>query len=213
MMPWNLIGNHLADIRLLKAIGSLAITRHPCAALAALFSIPCAVRMVLADPADTKADRAIRVDHLRERPLNELARSKPSEVMSRYSTSAKNFGSTHVAFGFLMGLVSLDFGTDHGIELLADLAGDGARPSRADLAHVDQLLAFLLAEVERGDPVGSLTKPMTGNFPFWTVLIFSQLSLRSERYGASARFEMMPSQFSLAACSNISCPSPMRCSL
>ena len=43
-------------------------------------------------------------------PLNELARSKPSEVMSRYSTSAKNVGSTHVAFGFLMGLVSLDFG-------------------------------------------------------------------------------------------------------
>ena len=39
-------------------------------------------------------------------PLNELARSKPSDVMSLYSTSAKNFGSTHVAFGFLMGLVS-----------------------------------------------------------------------------------------------------------
>jgi hypothetical protein len=31
-------------------------------------------------------------------PLNELARSKPSDVMSRYSMSAKNFGSTHVAF-------------------------------------------------------------------------------------------------------------------
>ena len=43
-------------------------------------------------------------------PLNELARSKPSDVMSRYSTSAKNFGSTHVAFGFLMGLVSFVFG-------------------------------------------------------------------------------------------------------
>ena len=43
-------------------------------------------------------------------PLNELARSKPSDVMSLYSTSAKNFGSTHVAFGFLMGLVSFDFG-------------------------------------------------------------------------------------------------------
>jgi hypothetical protein len=42
-------------------------------------------------------------------PLNELARSKPSEVMSRYSTSAKNFGSTHVAFGFLIARVSLLF--------------------------------------------------------------------------------------------------------
>jgi hypothetical protein len=30
--------------------------------------------------------------------------------MSRYSTSAKNFGSTHVAFGFLIALVSFDFG-------------------------------------------------------------------------------------------------------
>ena len=31
-------------------------------------------------------------------------------MMSLYSTSAKNFGSTHVAFGFLMDLVSFDFG-------------------------------------------------------------------------------------------------------
>jgi len=30
--------------------------------------------------------------------------------MSRYSTSAKNFGSTQVAFGFLTGFVSFDFG-------------------------------------------------------------------------------------------------------
>jgi hypothetical protein len=30
--------------------------------------------------------------------------------MSRYSTSAANDGSTHVAFGFLTGLVSRDFG-------------------------------------------------------------------------------------------------------
>ena len=30
--------------------------------------------------------------------------------MSRYSTSAKKVGSTHVAFGFLIGFVSLDFG-------------------------------------------------------------------------------------------------------
>ena len=107
-MPWGLSGNDVAHIRLLKAVGSLALTRHPCATLASLLLIPCAVRMVLTDPADAKADGAIRVDHLRERPLNELARSKPSEVLSRYSTSAKNFGSTQVAFGFLMGLVSLD---------------------------------------------------------------------------------------------------------
>jgi hypothetical protein len=48
--------------------------------------------------------------YFRESPLKELARSKPSDVMSLYSTSAKNFGSTHVAFGFLMGMVSFVFG-------------------------------------------------------------------------------------------------------
>ena len=33
-------------------------------------------------------------------PLNELARSRPSDVISLYSMSAKNSGSTHVALGF-----------------------------------------------------------------------------------------------------------------
>src|SRR5258708_5642497 len=51
-----------------------------------------------------------RRTYFRLRPLNELCLSNPSEVMSRYSTSAKNVGSTHVAFGFLIGVVSLDFG-------------------------------------------------------------------------------------------------------
>jgi hypothetical protein len=51
-----------------------------------------------------------RRTYFRLRPLNELCRSRPSEVMSRYSTSAKKVGSTHVAFGFLIGFVSLDFG-------------------------------------------------------------------------------------------------------
>jgi hypothetical protein len=41
-------------------------------------------------------------------PLNELARSSPSEVISRYSISAVNEGSTHVALGILIGFVSLD---------------------------------------------------------------------------------------------------------
>ena len=44
------------------------------------------------------------------KPLNELWRSSPSEVMSRYSISAMKTGSTHVALGFLSGLVSLLFG-------------------------------------------------------------------------------------------------------
>jgi hypothetical protein len=48
--------------------------------------------------------------YFRDSPLNELALNRSSEVMSRYSTSAKKVGSTHVALGFLMGLVSFDFG-------------------------------------------------------------------------------------------------------
>src|SRR5437660_6807908 len=51
-----------------------------------------------------------RRTYFRLRPLNELCRNRPSDVMSRYSTSAKKVGSTHVAFGFLIGFVSLDFG-------------------------------------------------------------------------------------------------------
>src|ERR1700745_3435923 len=43
-----------------------------------------------------------RRTYFRLRPLNELCRSRPSDVMSRYSTSAKKVGSTHVAFGFLI---------------------------------------------------------------------------------------------------------------
>jgi hypothetical protein len=42
--------------------------------------------------------------------LKELCRRSPSDVMSRNLTSAVNDGSTHVALGFLMGFVSLDFG-------------------------------------------------------------------------------------------------------
>jgi hypothetical protein len=44
------------------------------------------------------------------RPLNELWRSNPSDVISRYSTSPIKTGSTHVAFGLRTALVSLDSG-------------------------------------------------------------------------------------------------------
>ena len=67
------------------------------------------VRMVLAHPADASADRTLRV-HALDRPLNGLARSSPSAVMSRYSISATNAASTQVAFGALIGFVSFDLG-------------------------------------------------------------------------------------------------------
>ena len=78
----------------------------------------------------------------RDSPLNELARNKPSDVTSRNSTSAKNFGSTHVGFGFLIVLVD-------SVELLPDLAGVSARPTSADLAHVHEVSAFSLPEIEQ----------------------------------------------------------------
>jgi hypothetical protein len=64
--------------------------------------------MVLANPANAHADRTRRI-HAFVSPLNELARSSPSLVMSRYSTSATNAGSTQVAFGALICFVSFDF--------------------------------------------------------------------------------------------------------
>jgi hypothetical protein len=39
---------------------------------------------------------------------------------------------------------------------------------------------------------------MTGNFGFVAVLIFSQASLRFDRYGVAALFEIVPSKLSLA---------------
>jgi hypothetical protein len=85
-------------------------------------------------------DFQVRSDPL-ESPLKELARSNPSDVMSRYSTSAKNFGSTHVAFGFLMALVSFGLRADHRVERLPDLVGNSAGPACPDLADVDEIHA------------------------------------------------------------------------
>jgi hypothetical protein len=48
--------------------------------------------------------------YFRDSPLNELARKRPTEVISRYSTSATKVGSTHVALGFRIAFVSLDLG-------------------------------------------------------------------------------------------------------
>jgi hypothetical protein len=105
--------HYSADVRLFIGI---AFARHTGTAVAAKLTVPWLVRMVLTDPPDAVTDWAIRICHqltryFRDSPLNELARKRPSEVMSRYSISATKVGSTHVAFGFLTGLVSLDFWT------------------------------------------------------------------------------------------------------
>jgi hypothetical protein len=84
-----------------------------------------------------------------------------------------------VALGFLIGFASFDLGLTTVSSCY--LAGDSARPSLADLAHVDQIFPFLLAEVECGDARGILDEADDWNFPFITVLIISQASVRSDR--------------------------------
>ena len=75
--------------------------------------------------------------------------------MSRYSTSATKVGSTHVALGFLIGFVSLDFGlttVSSCFLIWLETVRDHPVP---DLAHIiGQVLAFLLSEVKRGDACG-----------------------------------------------------------
>jgi hypothetical protein len=62
----------------------------------------------------------------------------------------------------------------------------------------------------RRTPVGSFTNPTTGNFARCTHLILTHASLRSDRYGASAFFEIIPSNPSLHACANKRGPSDTR---
>jgi hypothetical protein len=76
--------------------------------------------------------------------------------MSRYSTSATNRGSTHVAFGFLTGLVSFDFGqmtVFSCLHIWLETVRDQPVPTLPK-----QLRAFLLAEIERCDPRGVFDK-------------------------------------------------------
>ena len=103
------LDDKLGDVRLVDVVGLVALAGRAGPAHAAQFGILCFVRMVLAHPADASADRTLRV-HALDRPLNELARSSPSAVMSRYSISATNAASTQVAFGALIGFVSFDLG-------------------------------------------------------------------------------------------------------
>ena len=114
MTRQRILFNHLADVSLFTRIASAG---HTGTTVAADFFIPSLVWVILANPADAVTDWAIGICHrlpsplyFLDNPLNELARKRPSDVMSRYSTSATKVGSTHVALGFLMGLVSLDFG-------------------------------------------------------------------------------------------------------
>jgi hypothetical protein len=85
-------------------------------------------------------------------------------VMSRYSISATNVGSTHVAFGFLMGLESLDLGlttVSSCLRIWLEAVRDHPGP---DLPHVDQVLALFLAEVEGGEAGGVLDESDDGKF-------------------------------------------------
>jgi hypothetical protein len=70
----------------------------------------------------------------------------------------------------------------------------------------DQFQTFLACR----DTVGSLTNPTTGNFARCTHLTLIHASLRSDRYGASAIFEIILSNPSWHACANKRGPSDTR---
>ena len=61
-----------------------------------------------------------------------------------------------------MGRVSSGLRADHRIELLPDLAGDSPRPTGPNLAHVDKVFTFLLAQIERRDTRWVFDKPDDG---------------------------------------------------
>jgi hypothetical protein len=58
----------------------------------------------------------------------------------------------------------LGFRAHDGIKLFPDLARDGPRPAGPDLAHVDEILALALSEVQRGHPARILDEADDGEF-------------------------------------------------
>ena len=62
MSCWRFFVKNLTDIRLFEAVSANTLARHTCTALASLLA-PHAVRVVLADPTDAKANLAISVWH------------------------------------------------------------------------------------------------------------------------------------------------------
>jgi hypothetical protein len=104
------------------------------------------------------------------------------------------------------------FRAHHGIKLLPDLAGHGSGPARADLAHVDEVIPFPLAKVQGGAPGRVLHEADDGKFSLLYSFDFQPCFIP---VGSVRRVGVLGDdafQFSLAACSNISCPSPTRCS-
>jgi hypothetical protein len=89
---------------------------------------------------------------LRLRPLNELCRSNPSEVISRYSTSAKKCWFHPSGLGLSDRLCEFRFWAEHRIELSSDLARNSPRPACPDLAHVHQVFPFPLSQIKSCNP-------------------------------------------------------------
>lgn len=106
-MPRRRLDNHLTDIRLidptLRRIRTASRPRR-CSRVRRTTACRDGFRIPTRCP-DTSCSSYPRV-----RPLNELWRRSPSEVISRNSTSAVNDGSTHIALGLRVGFVSLEFG-------------------------------------------------------------------------------------------------------
>jgi hypothetical protein len=71
-----ILPDHLADVRLVDTVGLVALAGRARTADASQLRVPRLLGMILADPADASADRAVRV-YAFDRPLKELARSRP----------------------------------------------------------------------------------------------------------------------------------------
>src|ERR1700677_3004546 len=93
----------------------------------------------------------------RGRPTNRLPRETLERTLSQ-QTLGSDVAIFHVGeeglldprgFRLLDRLRQLGFWAHHRIKLFPDLARDGSRPAGPDLAHVDEIFALALSEIQR----------------------------------------------------------------
>jgi hypothetical protein len=118
-------------IRLFEPISANALAGHPCTALATKFFAPNAIRMVLADPAETKTYATFR-SHLAKTPLaltrsfrQALERTGPQQT---FRSDIPELNISHEpglhpgCLRLFDGIGEFGFGTDDRIQLFPNLA-------------------------------------------------------------------------------------------
>jgi hypothetical protein len=107
----------------------------------------------------------------------------------------------------------LGFRANHGVELLPDLARFRAGPARANLAHVPELFAFPLPQIEGSNAGRIFHEPDDWKLAFLDTLDLQPVFIAVGPIGRFGVLEMMPSNPSLQEAANISSPSVSICSL